>query len=431
MTSRPSRHVACNRPNPPASASSGITVRSAESDSWDAWDAVIQHAFGEGWSPESRAAWDSLREPDRCLSAYLGTELVGTAGAYSFSMTVPGGAAQPVAGVTAVAVAPTARRRGVMRAMMRHQLHELHEHGREPLAALTASQPQIYGRFGYGLATWRMQLRARTGPGALPAAPAAAADVRMRLADPAEALPACRTVYDELLPSRPGLMARNDLWAQRQLHDPPAERGGASPLRCVLAEADGQVRGYAYYATKPEWGQEGPHGRTVVREVHALDPVTRLALWRYLFDLDLMSHLEVNGLAPDDPLLHQLTDVRAAKPSFMDGMYLRLVDAGRALAARTYAVPVDLVLDVHDAFCPWNTGRWRLTGDEHGARCERTTAAADVALGATELGSLYLGGMSAASLEGAARVIGLRPGAVARLGTAFAHEPLPLMAFGF
>ncbi len=52
----------------------------------------------------------------------------------------------------------------------------------------------------------------------------------------------------------------------------------------------------------------------------------------------------------------------------------------------------EVVLEVADAFCPWNEGRWRGTP----AGTERTEAAADLRLDPTGLGSVYLGGFTLA-----------------------------------
>jgi predicted acetyltransferase len=75
-----------------------------------------------------------------------------------------------------------------------------------------------------------------------------------------------------------------------------------------------------------------------------------------------------------------------------DSLWVRLVDLPRALAARTYACGVDVVLEVVDDRAPWNTGRWHLTGDRTGATCVRTEAAADLVLRPEDLGAAYLGG---------------------------------------
>ncbi|GAA3063960.1 hypothetical protein GCM10020000_54370 [Streptomyces olivoverticillatus] len=107
------------------------------------------------------------------------------------------------------------------------------------------------------------------------------------------------------------------------------------------------------------------------------------------------------------------------------------MDVGGALAARTYLAPVDVVFEVEDAFCPWNAGRWRLTGDAKGASCERTRDAADLALSVRELGSAYLGGTSLASLGRAGRVREAREGALAEASVAFGSAVAPWMPHGF
>jgi len=107
------------------------------------------------------------------------------------------------------------------------------------------------------------------------------------------------------------------------------------------------------------------------------------------------------------------------------------VDVGAAFQARTYQAPVDVVFEVEDAFCPWNEGRWRLTGDVKGASCERTTDSADLALPVRELGSAYLGGISLTALAAAGRVRELRPGALAEASLAFGSAVAPWLPHGF
>src|SRR3712207_1836839 len=103
----------------------------------------------------------ALAELDRTLGLWDGDRVVTTSGIYSRTLTVPG-AVVPCAGVTWVTVSPTHRRRGVLTAVMRRQLTELHEQQREPVAALWASEGGIYGRFGYAPATARGNLTGRT-----------------------------------------------------------------------------------------------------------------------------------------------------------------------------------------------------------------------------------------------------------------------------
>ena len=130
-------------------------------------------------------------------------------------------------------------------------------------------------------------------------------------------------------------------------------------------------------------------------------------------------------------MLQLLIDPRAAAVTRSDGLNVRLVDLPAALAARTYAVPVDVVLEVEDGFCPWNAGRWRLSGDPTGATCEATTDPADVSLGVRELGCVYLGGPTLVALADAGLVREHTAGAVAELSLALHHQPAPWSSFIF
>ena len=95
-------------------------IRPITADEYDSFRRVHSHAFNSApLSPARRARARRQFEPQRSLAATdaalpAGEGLVGTTGAYSLRMTVPG-AVLPVAGVTAVSVLPSHRRRGVLR----------------------------------------------------------------------------------------------------------------------------------------------------------------------------------------------------------------------------------------------------------------------------------------------------------------------------
>lgn len=398
-------------------------VRVPAPEEWTGFVDVDSHAFGMTSPPELLEAERALFVPGRDLGAYdpdAGDLLVGIATSYDLRLTVPG-ASVPAAGVSWVGVLPTYRRRGVLSALMRTQLTGLHEQGREPVAALWASEPPIYGRYGYGLATRSWQCTVPRGPDVLwPDAPADDA-LRLRLV-PADDWALTAPVYDAVLPTRPGMFARDSRWWARTVRDLPMLREGRSQLRCVVAESAGRVRGYAYYSTKQSFDDSFGQGVVSVREVLAVDPAALAGLYRYLFDLDLMGSTRLGNLPLDDPLQHWLANPRRADPRTGDALYVRLVDVGAALSARTYATDVDVVLQVVDTSCPWNSGRWRLRGGPGGAACARTEDPADVALDVRELGAAYLGSTPLVELAAAGRVHASAP-VLAALTTAFAHTP--------
>ncbi|MFI8532727.1 GNAT family N-acetyltransferase [Streptomyces aquilus] len=407
-----------------------IDVRVLRQDEWDEWyDNLIRAFGGVPEAAEERELWNALTELDRSIGAWDGDACVGTAGAFSFRLTVPGGASVPAAGVTMVSVAATHRRRGVLRSMMRRQLDDVREWG-WPLAVLTASEPAIYGRFGYAPATFHVTAEIDTTRVRL-SVPPGTDDVRVRYAKPADVLDACEAVYARLVPQRPGMVARLPGWERLGLLDPESDREGASPLQSVVAERDGEVVGYARFHVKPEWDAAGPKGTVVLRDVQALDPAAHAALWRFLFGIDLTSKVHARGRPVDEVWQQLVSDLRRCEPRLRDSLHVRLVDVGAALEARTYQAPVDVVFDVEDDFCPWNTGRWRLSGDAKGATCERTEDAADLALSVRELGAAYLGGVSLAALGAAGRVRELRQGALTEAAVGFGSPVAPWLPHGF
>ncbi|MEU2899805.1 GNAT family N-acetyltransferase [Streptomyces sp. NPDC088106] len=405
-------------------------LRALKPEEWDKVYANLIRAFGgPPEAAEERELWNALSEFDRFLGAWDGDECVGSAGAFSFRLTVPGGASVPAAGVTMVGVAATHRRRGVLTSMMRRQLDDVRSWG-EPLAVLTASEPAIYGRFGYGAATFQTDAEIDTARAGL-SVPPGTDDVRLRYAEPADVLDACEAVYARRVPERPGMLARGPGWERLGVLDPESERGGASPLQCVVAERDGGTVGYARFRVKPSWGPGGPDGEVLLSALEALDPAADAALWRFLFDIDLTSRVVARGRPVDESWQFLVSDIRRCGPRLRDALYVRLVDVGAALRQRTYQAPVDVVFEVEDAFCPWNAGRWRLTGDPKGASCGRTEDAADLTLSVRELGAAYLGGVSLTALAAAGRVREVRHGALAEASLAFGTSRAPWLPHGF
>ncbi|MEU9195842.1 GNAT family N-acetyltransferase [Streptomyces hundungensis] len=397
---------------------------------WDQWYAALMVAFGGiSDAPDEVDVWRELIDPERTIAVWDGDQCVAGTSTFPFRLSVPGGAVVPAAGVTGVGVMGTHRRRGVLTSMMRRQLDDLRERG-EALAVLTASEPAIYGRFGYGIGTMALSAEVDTTRVRLDVPPGTD-EVRLRYVKTAESLAACEELYARLVPGRPGMLARRPGWDRFTTLDPVAYRDGASPLQCVLAERDGQLVGYARYRIAMASEPTGVNGTVTLQDLEAVDPATAAALWRYLFGLDLTNTLKVKSRPVDDLFQHLVSDVRRCGLRLRDSLHVRLVEVGAALEARTYTAPVDVVFEVEDAFCPWNAGRWRLTGDAKGASCVRTEDPAELALSVRELGSAYLGGVTLASLAAAGRVRELRQGALAEASTAFAGVLAPWLPHGF
>lgn len=407
------------------------SIRAVNESELLAFAHVGQQAFNSNWPIEQQLELDrQIFEPERSLAAFDDDRMVGTTLAFSFGLTVPGGGIVGAAGISAVAVLPTHRRRGILSALMRRQLTDIAAGG-EPVAALFASEAAIYGRYGYGSAAEQYSFTINRGEGRLRPRPGGpVAPPVLRLAEPRDSVADLRSVYDVVRATRPGMLTRSDAWWNVLLADPEFMREGSCPLRCVIAEDQSGPRGYALYAAKPDWGRDEMPAQVLwIRDLFAVDPAAAAALWADLLSRDLVSEVRTRMRPTDDPLLHLLADPRRARARVSDGLWIRLVDLPAALRERRYACGVDLVIEVADHLLPANEGRWRLQAggpaDQAEPTCERTAAAADIVLPVSALGAAFLGGTRLGALAGAGLVTELRPGTLAALSAALWWDPAP------
>ena len=382
----------------------------------------MRRAFGASLpTDEELAISKEITEFDRTLAFFDGKEMVATAGIFSYEMTVPGGAL-PCGGVTRVSVLSTHRRRGLLTAMMRRQLDDMRERG-EPLAALYASEAPIYGRFGYGLATYQAAVEIERRHTAF--ARKVSDSGRLSMVDPPAAVGPFTRVWEQARHNQPGMLALDERWIRNELADLDLAREGASPQYRVLHQTDGKPSGFAIYRVKLEWDASGPNGTLRLGMLIATTAEAYAALWRHVLDVDLMARVSAEMRPVDEPLRFLLADSRQPKTRIEDGLWLRLVDVTAALKGRRYAAEDRLMLRVRDTFCPWNDGSYELVGGPAGAECRSNSGTPDLALDAADLAAVYLGGNRFRALFEAGRIQELRPRAIARADAMFATDRAP------
>jgi predicted acetyltransferase len=380
----------------------------------------IGHYFGGGWSPDEKERFARLLPHERMHAAFDGDAIVGGAGAFPFELTIPGGQL-PCSGVTVVGVLPTHRRRGVLGRLMRAQLDDVRDRG-ELLAALWASEETIYGRFGYGMASQDAMIRASRVHAELQPDLAPRAGTT-RLVGHDEALAVFPRIYDRVRRRTPGFISRSkDWWELRKLDDAPDRRRGSGELNRLLVELDGRPAGYALYRIKFEFDGATPKSRVRVLETIGDSATAIRELWRYLLAIDWMNEIECDLLPVDHPLFLLVRRPNRLDWKVLDGLWLRLVDIGAALSARSLAGDGRVTFDVtNDPMFPENAGIWTL---EAGSAL-RSRRRADVRLDVQTLASAYLGGFSFAELGRAGRVEEVARGGIGRADALFRVDAKP------
>lgn len=348
--------------------------------------------------------WTPFLEPDRAWAAVDRGQFVANACVFSRDLTlpaVPGGACPvlPFAAVSGVGVHPTHRRRGLLRQLMDEMFADARRRG-EAVAGLKASEGSIYGRFGFGLATnvaaWSVD-PARSAY-LVPPDP-----VEIRLVTPEEAGKALPAMHARFCRRRAGEVSREEPYWNELVADRPDRRGGDTALFCAVA---GDDQGYAVYRAHDVSQGVFYASQIKVSEVYAAGDEVEAALWRFLFDIDLVREVVAHRRPVDEPLRWRLADPRQLRTTAVeDLLWIRVLDVPAALTARGYAAAGRLVFEIVDGDDAVR-GSWVLEAGPDGATCRRAgeTGRSQLAFGVAALGSLYLGGVTASALAAAGRI---------------------------
>ena len=385
-----------------------VTLRPCRPDESQLFMKTCEVAFGYDVTEEQIARWARLFDPDRSIAAWDGEEMVATTADFQFTLTVPGGKVA-AAGVTAVGVLPSHRRRGILTKMMVRQLDDVRARS-DPIAVLWASEGGIYDRYGYGIASLCSKIdidrdRARFRGSPEPVG-------RTRLLPDDKVVDVLAGVYDRVCDETPGMYERSrDWWEAHRLADPEGERNGGGPMFRAVWELDGRAEAYALYRVHQKWDTE-PVGHVQVLETMGTSSLAIREMWRFLIGIDLVARIKAGMEPAIHPLQFMLAEPRRLRARLNEGLWIRVIDIREALQSRSYAEEGSIVFEVNDDLIDDNAGRWRLTTTESTASVERTTDEPDLRVSVGALGSVYLGGFSFAQVAQSGDVEEMSAGAI-------------------
>ncbi|MEU0911458.1 GNAT family N-acetyltransferase [Streptomyces althioticus] len=392
-----------------------IDVRPIDASEFPDWQRAMNIGFlhQPALSEEVLDARRAQFTPGRSTAAFDAGRCVATFRSFAQELTAVGGAAVPADAVTNVTVSPTHRRRGLLTRMMAQDLAAAKERG-DVVATLIAAEYPIYGRYGFGPATWATEWTIDVPRAGLDPRWAGPEDGgRIDLVDAEDIRKHGPELYERLRRSQPGAVSRDELWWKATTGAVRFHAMFHEPYYVIYRSASGEVEGIAAYTSDDKWGDgKQPLNTVQVKWLTGVTPAAERALWRYLCSIDWVVAVKTGYRAPDDLLPHFLPDPRAAAVTTQaDWLWVRILDVVRALEARTYEGAGSLVLEVADGG-GLAGGRYRLEASADGSgACAPTTESPDLALDVADLATLWLGDESAVRLAALGRVREERAGA--------------------
>jgi predicted acetyltransferase len=394
-----------------------IEVRPVTPTELPAWfDAAASVFFMWPWGEGEAVA--AVRAPHmdlaRTLAAFDGSAIVGTYRTFATELTVPGGRQVRASALTAVTVRSTHRRQGVLSSLVGLDMAGAADRG-DVLGVLLASEWPIYGRFGYGPASWGASWTVRTRATRFRTPPSGSIEI-LRPKAAREVLP---EIYARYHAGQPGEIGRFPLGWDLELG--LMETPGRPRWRGVVAvhrTDDGTPDGYALYHGEEKWDEGIPDNVLVLDELHGVTEAAEIELWRYLCSIDLVATVRADMRRAREPLIWYLEDARAAHVRGVnEELWLRLYDLPAALAARAYDRADRLVFEVVDRIGERNgpaAGRFELDAGPEGTTCRRSRRSADLTVDVGALGAAYLGGTPLQDTTRAGGASEATPGALRR-----------------
>jgi predicted acetyltransferase len=322
--------------------------------------------------------------------------------------------------ISEVTVRPTHSRRGLLRRLMTADLDRARRDG-YPVALLTATEATIYGRFGFGAATFlrevevdattRLQLKAPTVG-------------TVEMADGEAVRRLAPVLFQRFHERSHGSVSRVAYhWPEYTGEYQLTPQKPDPEIRCAVHYDDAmQPDGYVTYRFEPNTSY--PLTLTVVDLVGATPDVS-LALWEFVTSLDLVDRVRFRRAPVEDPLAWAMVDrAKYRVTAEFDEVWVRVLDPVAALEARPYTPRGRLVLSLVDSM-GYADGIWELdttsgrpvverlgdrprTADDDAGRsvpAVELPEGADVAMRVDVLGSLYLGAVKASTLEQAGLIV--------------------------
>lgn len=363
---------------------------------------------------------------------------VGTVSSWPIPLTVPGYESVDGWAISAVTVAPTHRRRGIARALLEAELRTAKSLG-VPLAMLTVSEATIYSRYGFSpaalMADWSVDVTKTTWTG--PDAPG-----RVQFLSLEQIRELGPKLKERVRLDIPGEIVHWDhLWERQIGATDDTKEAGKAKRFIRYDDADGVAQGFAIYRiveNPVDWAK----GTLELSYLVAATEEAYAALWRFLFEMDLVGTVTAHLRSVDEPFRWQISDFRAARKTMeRDHLWVRILDVKAALEARSYASPERMVLDISDPL-GFAAGRFLVEIDDEGAASVSTLSdtefdaeiadeTAAVSLSVNDLGAMYLGGVSAVTLVRAGRVTELTGAAAGIIDGAFLNEVAPWLSVWF
>lgn len=322
-------------------------IRLVKEDEFDIYADLMQKAFSVNYSEKQLEEKRAGFCPGQVLGYFLDGDLAAATTILSLQVYVEG-KAFTMGGIAFVANYPEHRRQGMIGKLLTHCLQVMKDNG-QTISLLNPFLFSFYRKYGWEYFSEYIVYKLKTSD--LPKFPDTKGVVRRKKADELQEV---AEIYDSFAKLYNGMLVRSESWWQKHvLKKTPGD------LVVYYNEAN-TPRGYLLYTIREDKLMR-------IHDLVGLDEDAQRGLWKFICNHDSTIREGVTFRAPvDDRFVFKLNNPfvsRKIETSYM----VRIVDVLAFMQQypwRNVHAGDRYILHVTDEYAPWNSGTFKLSGNE-------------------------------------------------------------------
>ena len=169
-----------------------------------------------------------------------------------------------------------------------------------------------------------------------------------------------------------------------------------SGLFFVISYVDNKPTGYAFYNINKESGiaHEDDKGELIIQELVSQDSDSNIALWNFIFGIELVEKIIINRRGSSDPLYFLLENPRMLSRNIIDGLWVRIINPIKMLESRSYNYTGKLILEIKGQNQDDIEGIYSLETDGVNSEVKKVKSKPDISMRPSDMSSCFFGGIT-------------------------------------
>ena len=132
----------------------------------------------------------------------------------------------------------------------------------------------------------------------------------------------------------------------------------------------------------------------IIQELVSQDSDSNIALWNFIFGIELVEKIIINRRGSSDPLYFLLENPRMLSRNIIDGLWVRIINPIKMLESRSYNSTGKLILEIKGQNQDDIEGIYSLETDGVNSEVKKVKSKPDISMRPSDMSSCFFGGIT-------------------------------------